>query len=92
MKARLPKGYSNGGGANNMQQLARQAHKIQEAMEEATTELEWNAWKNKRNIYNSFNDNNKSMSIAGLYEYTFRNFYITYINHYQFYLLYSLSL
>lgn len=40
MKARLPKGYSNGGGANNMQQLARQAQKIQEAMEVATTELE----------------------------------------------------
>lgn len=39
MKARLPKGYSNGGG-NNMQQLARQAQKIQEAMENATTELE----------------------------------------------------
>ena len=39
MKARLPKGYG-GGGAGNMQQIARQAQKMQEAMEEATTELE----------------------------------------------------
>ncbi|MBQ5398002.1 MAG: YbaB/EbfC family nucleoid-associated protein [Ruminococcus sp.] len=39
MKARLPKGYSNGG-ANNMQQIARQAQKMQEAMETATEELE----------------------------------------------------
>lgn len=38
MKARLPKGY--GGGASNMQQLARQAQKLQEAMETATDELE----------------------------------------------------
>ncbi len=39
MKARLPKGYG-GGGAANMQQLARQAQKMQEAMETATEELE----------------------------------------------------
>lgn len=38
MKARIPKGY--GGGASNMQQLARQAQKMQEAMEIANTELE----------------------------------------------------
>ena len=29
MKARLPKGYNNGG-ANNIQQLARQAQKLQD--------------------------------------------------------------
>jgi DNA-binding YbaB/EbfC family protein len=39
MKARLPKGYG-GGGSNNMQQIARQAQKMQEAMEAATEELE----------------------------------------------------
>ena len=39
MKARLPKGYG-GGGANNIQQLARQAQKIQDAMEAANKELE----------------------------------------------------
>lgn len=40
MKARLPKGYGGGGGSNNMQQIARQAQKMQEAMEAATEELE----------------------------------------------------
>ena len=38
MKARLPKGY--GGGPNNIQQLARQAQKIQDDMEAASAELE----------------------------------------------------
>lgn len=39
MKARLPQGYG-GGGAANIQQLARQAQKMQEEMDAATTELE----------------------------------------------------
>lgn len=38
MKARLPKGY--GGGTNNIQQLARQAQKLQEDMETVSAELE----------------------------------------------------
>ena len=38
MKARLPKGYG-GGGSNNIQQLARQAQKMQDQMEAATEEL-----------------------------------------------------
>lgn len=38
MKARLPQGM--GGGAQNMQQLARQAQKMQEQMETIGTELE----------------------------------------------------
>ena len=38
MKARLPKGY--GGGPNNIQQLARQAQKLQDDMEAASAELE----------------------------------------------------
>lgn len=41
--------------------------------------LTWNTWSNPRDIYNNFNDNNKSMRISGLYEYTTRNFYITYL-------------
>ena len=45
----------------------------------ANNDLTWNTWRNVKNIYISFNDNNKSMRIAGLYEYTIRNFYITYI-------------
>lgn len=39
MKARLPQGFNNGGGAN-LQQLARQAQKLQEEMDAANTELE----------------------------------------------------
>ncbi|MGN1457862.1 MAG: YbaB/EbfC family nucleoid-associated protein [Acutalibacteraceae bacterium] len=39
MKARLPKGYSNSGAAN-IQQLARQAQKMQEEMDAASKELE----------------------------------------------------
>ena len=45
----------------------------------ANTKLKWSSWRNPRNIYISFNDNNKSMKIAGLYEYSFRNFYVTYM-------------
>ena len=39
MKARLPQGFG-GGGAANLQQLARQAQKLQESMDQATAELE----------------------------------------------------
>lgn len=39
MKARLPKGYGSGG-ANNIQQLARQAQKLQDDMEAASKKLE----------------------------------------------------
>ena len=45
----------------------------------ANSTLTWSSWKNPRNIYISFNDNNKSMKISGLYEYTIRNFYITFL-------------
>lgn len=39
MKARLPQGYG-GGGAANLQQIARKAQKLQEQMDQKTTELE----------------------------------------------------
>lgn len=39
MKARLPSGYGNSG-PSNLQQLARQAQKLQEQMAELTAELE----------------------------------------------------
>ena len=45
----------------------------------ANTDLTWSSWKNPRNIYNSFNDNNKSIKISGFYEYTIRNFYKTFL-------------
>ena len=39
MKARLPQGFG-GGGMNNLQQLARQAQKLQEDMDALSKELE----------------------------------------------------
>ena len=41
--------------------------------------LTWSTWRNPRNIYINFNDNNKSMMVSGIYEYSIRNFYITFI-------------
>lgn len=45
----------------------------------ANFSLVWSTWKNPKNIYNQYNDANKSMRVSGLYEYTFRSLYITYI-------------
>lgn len=45
----------------------------------ANDELTWSTWRNPRNIYINFNDNNKSMMVSGIYEYSVRNFYITFI-------------
>ncbi len=42
-------------------------------------ELTWDTWRNPRNVYNNFNDSNKCMTLTGLYEYTLRDFYVTYI-------------
>lgn len=39
----------------------------------------WDAWRKPRNVYNSFNDNKRSMQVAGFYEYNFRNFYVNYL-------------
>ena len=46
---------------------------------QANTGLAWNSWYNHRNIYINFNDSNKSFSITGMYEYSFRNFYLTFL-------------
>lgn len=45
----------------------------------ANSQLAWNTWKNPRNVYNQYNDNNKSFRVSGFYEYVFRNFYVTYL-------------
>ncbi len=42
-------------------------------------ELTWDTWRNPRNVYDNFNDSNKCMSLTGLYEYTIRDFYVTFI-------------
>lgn len=41
--------------------------------------LHWDAWRNPRNVYAEFNDKNKSLKVSGLWEYTFRDFYITFL-------------
>ena len=41
--------------------------------------LTWNTWQNAQNVYQRFNDNNKSFTITGLYEYSVRNFYISFL-------------
>lgn len=46
---------------------------------QANNDLKWNTFKNARNIYNTYSDCNKSMKVSGLYEYTVRNFYVTYL-------------
>ena len=35
--------------------------------------LQWDTWRNPRNVYETFNDSNKNMKICGLYEYSFRD-------------------
>lgn len=45
----------------------------------ANFELTWDNWQNPRNVYNNFNDANKCMSLSGIYEYTIRDFFVTYI-------------
>lgn len=39
--------------------------------------LQWDAWRNPRNIYNNFNDSNKSMKISGFFEYCIRDIHKT---------------
>jgi phosphoglycerol transferase MdoB-like AlkP superfamily enzyme len=45
----------------------------------SVSELSWDAWQNKRNIYNTFSITRESFKISGLYEYTFRDIYLSYI-------------
>lgn len=49
------------------------------ALGPANSELKWNSFNKPRNIYNEYSDSNKSIKISGLYEYTFRNFYFTFM-------------
>jgi len=48
---------------------------------EANTSLEWDTWRNPRNTYNDFSNRNNSMKICGLYEYTVRDLYVTFIRN-----------
>ncbi len=45
----------------------------------ANSQLKWNTFKNPRNTYDTFSDCNKSLKVSGLYEYSIRNFYLTFL-------------
>lgn len=45
----------------------------------ANAKLKWNTFNNPRNTYETFNDSNKSFKVSGLYEYSIRGFYITFL-------------
>ncbi len=45
----------------------------------ANSSLSWDTWRNPRNVYENFNDSNKCIKICGLFEYSFRDFYMTYL-------------
>ncbi len=46
---------------------------------EANTSLEWDTWRNPRNTYEDFSNRNNSMKICGLYEYSIRDLYVTFL-------------
>ena len=45
----------------------------------ANDNLQWDTWRNPRNVYQNFNDSNKNMKICGLYEYVARDFDVTFL-------------
>lgn len=44
-----------------------------------TETLKWNNFNNPKNIYNSFYDKNKAIKTCGFYEYSIRDFYLTFL-------------
>lgn len=45
----------------------------------ANKSLEWDTWRNPRNVYENFSDSNKNIKICGFLEYTARDFYVTFL-------------
>ncbi len=45
----------------------------------ANSSLAWDTWRNPRNIYENFSDSNKNIKICGFYEYSVRDFYVTFL-------------
>lgn len=43
------------------------------------TSLEWDTWRNPGNVYENFSDSNKCMKICGIFQYTARDFYTSFI-------------
>ena len=48
---------------------------------ETKSHVQWDDWKNPRAVYNSFNNNNKSMMVSGMFEYNIRNFYVNFVRN-----------
>ena len=48
-------------------------------MGSANDALKWDSWRNPRNVYESFSDANKNIKVCGIYEYTIRDMYITFL-------------
>lgn len=42
--------------------------------------LQWDAWRNPRNVYNNFNDANKNIKLCGLFEYSYRDFHKSFLS------------
>lgn len=45
----------------------------------ANSSLEWDTWRNPRNVYESFSDSNKCIKVCGFFEYSVRDLYISFI-------------
>lgn len=45
----------------------------------ANKSLEWDTWRNPRNVYENFSDSNKNIKICGIFEYTVRDFYANFL-------------
>lgn len=52
---------------------------IQTNIGKSSDTTDWSAFSNKRNIYNQFNDTKRAMMLCGLYEYSMRDFYLSFI-------------
>lgn len=44
---------------------------------QAVSNLEWDAWNHKKNVYDSYSDTKRSLQVSGLYEYTIRDFWLS---------------
>ena len=52
---------------------------IPKLLEKPKEEQIWNEWKYPYSAYKAFNNNNKSLSVSGMFQYTLRDFYFTFL-------------
>ncbi len=45
----------------------------------ANKSLEWDTWRNPRNVYQTFSDSNKNIKICGIFEYSVKDLYMTFL-------------